>query len=418
MKAGDFMEEKLLKRRILIIALVVALLVAIAVVSFFLIRNALYPCYVITLDANGGTVSQTQIELRYNRAYTLPTPHLQGFSFYCWTYNGEYVPLAGIWDKEGDMTLTAQWEYRDTNGVVYSKNESGFVVQTVRGQSYTSITIPKEFQGYAVTGIMEGAFDNLNINSSTTHFPIYVPSTVTQIGENVFNNEKLELKYYDNFHETEEFTYLEYNNELEILSCKSNYESDLIIPEKYNDIPITKIGKYAFMGAEGKINQSTNTFYRILIPTTVKLIDKGAFMNCGGIKCSLYYYNQDGAMRELTKLETIIEWLDSCTIKEDNNHLADVISLLRAAIGWSKYSAARIYVKLDTDGGILYDANGNAVYNHSQEMKIGNSYALYTPVKEGYTFEGWFLDGERVELTGERWKISSHVTLVAKWTEQ
>ena len=420
MKAGDHMVDRILKRRILIAVLVVVVIAILAASIFFISREMLFPKYTVTLDANGGTVEQSQIELRYNKAYTLPTPYLKGFSFYCWTCNGEYVPLAGIWEKEGDVTLTANWEYRDENSVVYSKTEEGFLVETVRGKTYQEIIIPKEYQGVKVVGIKEGAFDSLKDFLSTSeveYLPIYVPSTVTQIGKDVFYNEKMVKKPYDEFHQTDDYTYLEYNGELEILAYKGGFDKDLIIPEKYSEMPVTKIGKYVFLGTESKINQSSNTFFRLFIPTTVKLIDTGAFDKCGGVKSSLYYYNENGAFRELTDLAVIIDWLDNCKIEDGNKHLADVISLLRAAIGWSKYSAARIYVKFDTDGGVIYDANGKELERYSQEMKIGSKYTLLTPTKEGFTFEGWFLDGQRVEPSGDRWKISSHVTLVAKWTE-
>ncbi len=69
--------------------------------------------YEITLNANGGSVSQTKITVTYGEAYTLPTPtHSDDCPFKGWTYNGETIELSGVWNLEVEGTeimLLAKW---------------------------------------------------------------------------------------------------------------------------------------------------------------------------------------------------------------------------------------------------------------------------------------------------------------------
>lgn len=405
-------EESRLKKIIFIVAIVIVALAIIAASVFFILREKLYPKYIVTLDANGGTVEQSQMSVRYKRSYNLPTPKKEGFSFYCWTYKGEYVPLAGKWAIKEDADLVANWEIRDEKGIVYTNVEGGLEVTAIRGKEYDEILIPSAYNGIPIISIRNGAFDNCKPiveDSSLLYFPIYVHSNVKNIGENVIFNDKMVVKYYDELHSTEEFDLLKLNNEIEIISYKANYEKDLTIPEKYNDVPITKIGRYVFYGAQNKISQSSYTFFRIFIPTTVRAIDEYAFADCLGVKCSLYYYNDKGEFREMIDLPQIVNWIDKTEIHESNQHVADVISMLRSAIGWSKYTAARINVKFDANGGELNVEN--------QQLRYGGEYTLPTPTKAGHIFVGWFMGTELIEQSGERWKISNHITLTAKWEE-
>lgn len=72
----------------------------------------------------------------------------------------------------------------------------------------------------------------------------------------------------------------------------------------------------------------------------------------------------------------------------------------------SQVASNRIYVTLNTDGG----NNLGKI-----EVEEGQPTALPVPTKEGYLFEGWYLEDE-TKIVGS-YKFTKETTLHAKWTE-
>lgn len=68
--------------------------------------------YNVYLNANGGFVTQANITVTYDQAYTLETPTHEEYGFNTWKYNSQEVPLSGIWNidvESGTITLIAEW---------------------------------------------------------------------------------------------------------------------------------------------------------------------------------------------------------------------------------------------------------------------------------------------------------------------
>ena len=83
---------------------------------------------------------------------------------------------------------------------------------------------------------------------------------------------------------------------------------------------------------------------------------------------------------------------------------------VRAAFGWSIYTAATFYVRFDAVGGELIDGAND------MKIKRNASYELPTPVREGYTFEGWYYGDTLISQSGN-WGYTKHMELIAHWTE-
>ncbi len=69
---------------------------------------------------------------------------------------------------------------------------------------------------------------------------------------------------------------------------------------------------------------------------------------------------------------------------------------------------------------VTYDSNGGNAINNKQ-ITFGTSYTLDVPVREGYTFNGWYMgegeDKTLVALSNSSWNIAQNVTLKAEWTQ-
>ncbi len=66
---------------------------------------------------------------------------------------------------------------------------------------------------------------------------------------------------------------------------------------------------------------------------------------------------------------------------------------------------------------ISFDAAGGTVSPAAMEVKIGESYSLPTPVREGYIFAGWYLEDLRI-AGGTTVLLSQDCTFVAHWDEE
>ena len=64
---------------------------------------------------------------------------------------------------------------------------------------------------------------------------------------------------------------------------------------------------------------------------------------------------------------------------------------------------------------VLFDSNGGSIVN-KQEVVEGDLITKPTdPVKDNYLFDGWYLGDAKIDFTN--YKVSSDVTLIAKWLE-
>ena len=66
--------------------------------------------YAITLNTNGGTLTQTTIIVTYGEAYELPEPTHEEYAFDCWLYNGKKIESSGTWNIDAqNIELVAKW---------------------------------------------------------------------------------------------------------------------------------------------------------------------------------------------------------------------------------------------------------------------------------------------------------------------
>ena len=62
------------------------------------------------MDAAGGSVSSRTLSVVYGEKYTLPTPTREGYLFKGWYSGGERV-TSGTYKRDGNLSLTASWEF-------------------------------------------------------------------------------------------------------------------------------------------------------------------------------------------------------------------------------------------------------------------------------------------------------------------
>ena len=283
--------------------------------------------YTFTLDANGGTVSETTFAAPFNSKYTLPVPQRDHYFFEGW-YEGETQYVDGTWLKDADVTLVAKWtpisytiSYQLDGGTNAEANQVTFTVESPAialadpaktgyrflgwysdsGFSNKVTDIPAESHGnvtlyakweiitYTITYQLNGGSISGNKPTSFTveDLPLALPTAtksnmvflhwgldvvdgkpITKISE--IGNVTVVACFMDPNLQMKQSGSAYYVNDY------SGSASTVTIPAYYEGQPVTRISSGAFSGCSSLVT--------INIPATITEIESSAFSNCSKLK--------------------------------------------------------------------------------------------------------------------------------------
>lgn len=223
----------------------------------------------------------------------------------------------------GDNTLEAEYEGhtfyfkitikpKDDLRFSYQSFGVGYFIDGYYGEDEI-ITLPKTYNGKPVLGIVDSAFLKNDV-IKVVYIPkgyttieaaafyqcpnlisIYVPSTVTTVGEYALNGinviyiegtstswpnkwyDEAKSTYYENvneIHSNDEYQYLVIDNEVTI-TCYIGNKTNVEIPSALDNKTVTSIGSYAFA-------YNTN-IEKVSMANTIKVIKDNAFNNCANL---------------------------------------------------------------------------------------------------------------------------------------
>ena len=93
--------------------------------------------YTITLDPNGGSLSETSINVQYDRAYSLPVLTRNGYTFDGWFDGANEISDTGTWYFASNKTFTAHWSiitysitYELDGGTNAANNPSTYTIES------------------------------------------------------------------------------------------------------------------------------------------------------------------------------------------------------------------------------------------------------------------------------------------------
>ena len=410
------------------IIIISSILLIIAIIAIVVTLVRLSGSFVVTYDLAGGTMEETETRVWLDSEYVLPVPSKRGYAFAGW-YDGEkLVSTNGIWKYERDVLLTATWEIRDINGVLFSPVKDGYVVIGYNGDVNKTVMVPTSHNDIKVVGVQNSAFAELDgqvENTNNKFIKIYIPSTIISEEDAQALGKNLMINRYSHIDE-DGLMYLEENDEFSVVGYKGDYKKPIHIPEVYENKLVTSISDYAFYGSTYSIPRQENDFYRIRIPLSITNVGKSAFGKCDGAKALLYTLKGD-SIREMIDKSQQYHWYKNVIISEGNDELIKVISQILPAFGWREYTDANYYVRLNAMGGTITklvevkNEDGKIitvpVNVKDANYKKGKAYTLPVPIREGYTFDGWYYNGKIVPIYGDSWNFDTHIEFVAKWTE-
>lgn len=151
--------------------------------------------YTVTFDSQGGSAVESERIIAGNPARAPVSPTKANYNFNGWYKSADED--AELWNFATDrvnenITLYAHWEAivvppEPTATLEYERSGNGYIVTGDAGQT-ENIVIPAEYSGSPVLGIGERAFSYSNHTSPITS--VTIPDSVTEIGQNAFNNQR------------------------------------------------------------------------------------------------------------------------------------------------------------------------------------------------------------------------------------
>ncbi|MBO5304263.1 MAG: InlB B-repeat-containing protein, partial [Clostridia bacterium] len=138
--------------------------------------------YTITLNTDGGNLSNNKFTATYDKAYTLPIPTKTGYTFVGWYYGSKVMSgkdgVALEYKYAQDVTYKAHWEANSYNVTVQSANTDEGTVNNISGEydynsSVTLRATPKA--GYSFEGWYLNSIYGTCVSTNST-YTVSVPA--------------------------------------------------------------------------------------------------------------------------------------------------------------------------------------------------------------------------------------------------
>lgn len=327
--------------------------------------------YTVTLDANGGVAPET-LEVTYRESFILPIPEWAGHTFTGW-YNGKSSLSDGIWDRTSDLTLVAKWDaisydidYVMNGGInpienpsVYTADDEFVLVEpkktgyTFLGWTYEGQSTPQKYVRFSVGTVGNKKFiANWKVNE-------YTITLNTDGGYLVDSFQTLKVKYGDKF-----------------------------------TLPTPKWDGHEFLGWLDYGDGVYNWTYNKTFIASWKAIDYDiTYVTDGGStpteNPSKYNYHDDISFVGSEKVGyAFLGWFDEGGNKVERIKFGSIGNITL----YAKWDIATYTVTYQNTG----DADLSGFVR--EYTMFGEGFELPPISVDGYTFNGWLLDGKKVSV--------------------
>ena len=353
--------------------------------------------YTVTFDTDGGSAIESQ-SIEYGSKATKPAdPAKTGYKFVGWYLNSEKTTAYDFENSiKSDITLYAKWEALPPDTfVVTFDSDGGTYVESQTIESGSKVTKPNEptktgynFVGWYVDSnkTMKYNFESAvtsniklyakwNVNSYTVSFDTDGGSAISS--QTVESGSKV-TKPADPTKDGYKFAgwYLN-SGKTTAYDFESAVTNDITLYAKWEVLlPDTFIVTFDSDGGSHIESQTVESGSKVTKP---------ADPTKDGYKFAGWYVNSE-----------------KTTAYDFTKSVTSDITL------YAKWSINSYTVTFDTDGGSTV-ASQTVIFEHCATEPS-------TPTKIGYTFAGWYSDSEKTSLFDFETKITSSITLHAKWS--
>lgn len=344
--------------------------------------------YTVMFDANGGTVSITSDDYTFDTNVTLPTPTRTGYTFGGW-FVGTKQYTTGTWKTDTNVTLVAKWigntykvTYSDVGTdvkVTYNFNYTGAdnsVVTLKEGEVLSYPTMPIR-SGYIFTGwyldiACTKKFDfDVNISRDITLYAGWIKMN----SDAVYSEIQLDPS--------------KYNSSSNAYSISTS--STASTAKKYIYLVAQESGTHYIYWKNSSSSSYYGYYLQIKNLTTDTVIRNSS---------NTYSTSYNSVNFSCNKGDVIV-----ISFYRYNTSYSSTAYFYFNKFN-SPISSAKVQI---LDGYVNYNLGENIEYSYT----FGENYNLPNVTREGYTFDGWYYNGNKVE-SGE-WKITDNAILTANW---
>jgi|GEM_PF-3995596 len=345
--------------------------------------------YLLTFDADGGTVESSGLAVAYDSVCNLPTPTKNGYVFDGW-YNGEAKLTSGFtWQATSDVELKAKWTAK-TYKVSFTDGK-GVCTQTQISVTYDSeFELPRNLSltGYTFAGWFNGETEITD--------GVWTYDTITSLTAKWTAN-----TYTVNFDAN--------GGQCKTTEITATYEQPCYYPQPTRT-GYTFVGWYkdtVEMGLYGTPSWDEANGAALTAKWEAKTYQITLTDPKGVCKTSEVYVTYDASYTLPGDLSftgyTFDGWYADDVKTDAEVWESDTITVLTAK--WT----ANTYT-------LTFDANDGECTTAEMTVTFDKDETLPTPTYYGYVFQGWYY-GENAENKVEngKWNITSDLALTAKW---
>ncbi len=351
-----------------------------------------------SVDCYNGGELVNEFVFKYKSPYSLPSlvPE-KGYLFDGWYVGEQKLDLDGTWAfKDTEIELTAKFVARE-NGIEYElfggTNNEANINEYSADLGEITLQAPTFgshiFLGWFTNPEFTDKIEVLSVDTVTDEMTIYAKWKYVSNVTLEFDGGETEDEIASQFIYGESYVlptpikagnlfagwYI--NGDKLPLSGTWSYKTDVTVSASW--VPTTIVINYVLNG--GTQNESNPVSFDVftgVIELLEPTKDHAVFM---------------GWYRD-SKFQSKVESIDTSTERE-----------------------ITLYAKwFDTNITVNYDANGGTVARPTVSLVYGTAYALDTPNRLGYQFDGWFIGENKISQTGTWDILESEVTLVARWS--
>lgn len=372
--------------------------------------------YTITLDANGGTVTPSTIKVRYDSTYSdLPSAKKDGYYFQGWYLDGKLIKNTDTVKITKDSTFKAQWSENKYTIHYFDRGKE-------IGTSECVYDAPKKLLSDVDLGISKPGYYLFGWSKSreSTKADFVNGDEV----KNLTNEKDGHVNLYAIWMaKGYKLTFDANGGKTSITSKSVTYDSAV------GAMPTPTRTGYIFKGWYTNKNWDTQVTTTTIYTTPS---DSTVYAKWEAITYNINYYNE-GKLVGTSKHTYDVE--QSLTTRDELKLSKDAYTF----IGWDEKQAASTVVYNNgqlvknlssTDGAtinlyavwqaneytVTYDANGGTVTPESKVVTYNKPYGeLATPIKNGYSFVGWYYENTLVTANSIV-NIAANHTLKAKWS--
>ena len=355
--------------------------------------------YYVMFNVAGGEAINA-MEVTYNSAYELPTPVKAGYTFMGWTLDGQEFATTGTYSKSATIQVTATWAVNEYTVTFVSASQTVGEVEIAYGAKVPSFTEAQA--GYYVEGVYTDDALTTKVASDavvTGNVTLYVKVlpktfniTVNEDGGNqvdttaVFNSQYTVAIPTKEGHDFVRFELADGT----VFNATGTYTwtSDITVIAKWQrqaDYQKTSILYYDGLTALDSYTQVVDDGSQYSIPASFVPTKKGHTFEGWYVDSNLTTKFVNGTVINPTHDDVDV-------------HL------------YANFTANEYTIHYNLAGGTV----GGFDVIDDEEVVFGSAYSLSTPVRDGYSFEGYTYNGNAFSLTGT-FEIDSNITVVATW---